>query len=555
MAAVCGFDIGGGGGIGWRKNRGGNGVGGGTNRIACIRAEVFGGMDKEFFAGGYRFCETGSNRERLYFFDTCEASLFVSGKVLFRLGDSLRLQELEGGWMAGDKREIPWKKRGDFLVSDLPDGKLKREVAGSAGACRLLPAFSLEMRKRFFAGESGGGGGACSLVLGCAFFAEKQRKGDSRACLEIRAEGVGGKEGRKIAARVAGDFASFFSEEERAGLEHFFSAAGLLSGKYRHLPEKTIDPEEDAGATIARSVLAALAAAAENEPGIVADTDTEFLHRYRVCLRKARALAGLSEGVFPEEKRAELKGVLSCIFAKTSKLRDADTQCLREEETKESLPPEAVLGLEEVFADFRAARKKERRELVRYFLSEEYRSAVESLRAFFTDTKNLGGGEGRVRVGEFVAEQVGRRCKKVLRRAEALKEGAEDEQIHELRIDAKKLRYTCENFRGLREERAWEEIEKPFRELQSTLGRFNDLCVHERQALDYWKEKKASAGNGASGDVGFALGALVARLGQEKSMARKEVFRAVREFLLRGGARRVRSLFSEKKEKGEEGKK
>ena len=55
----------------------------------------------------------------------------------------------------------------------------------------------------------------------------------------------------------------------------------------------------DAGARQIHSALLDIMVA--NEPGMRADLDTEFLHDYRVSLRRTRSLLGQIKNVFPED--------------------------------------------------------------------------------------------------------------------------------------------------------------------------------------------------------------------------------------------------------------
>ena len=63
--------------------------------------------------------------------------------------------------------------------------------------------------------------------------------------------------------------------------------------------------------TARRIISRILAIARENESGIIDDIDTEFLHDYRICVRKIRSVLSLIKGVYPEEKPEELKAAFS----------------------------------------------------------------------------------------------------------------------------------------------------------------------------------------------------------------------------------------------------
>jgi len=70
-----------------------------------------------------------------------------------------------------------------------------------------------------------------------------------------------------------------------------------------------------------------MAIARQNEDGIKADYDTEFLHDYRVSLRKVRSVLSLFKG-----ENIALKQAFSDIMKGTNQLRDLDVYLLDKQE-------------------------------------------------------------------------------------------------------------------------------------------------------------------------------------------------------------------------------
>lgn len=82
---------------------------------------------------------------------------------------------------------------------------------------------------------------------------------------------------------------------------------------------------------------------------------------------------------------------------------------------------------------------------------------------------------------EFAAEILGKRLKKILKRADKI-EDLDPRRRHKLRIAVKKLRYAAEFFTGLFDEGEGRGFSRQLKELQSGLGRLNDIEVHKRVA-------------------------------------------------------------------------
>src|SRR5262249_23551510 len=65
-----------------------------------------------------------------------------------------------------------------------------------------------------------------------------------------------------------------------------------------------------------------------NEPGMRADLDTEFLHDYRVSLRRTRSLLGQIKNVFPEDTVTHFRNEFRWLARATSTKRDLDVLLL-----------------------------------------------------------------------------------------------------------------------------------------------------------------------------------------------------------------------------------
>ena len=61
-----------------------------------------------------------------------------------------------------------------------------------------------------------------------------------------------------------------------------------------------------------------------NEPGLLADTDTEFLHDYRVSVRRLRSLLSQLKDLFPAKTMDYFRGEFAVIGRLTNHLRDCD---------------------------------------------------------------------------------------------------------------------------------------------------------------------------------------------------------------------------------------
>ena len=162
-----------------------------------------------------------------------------------------------------------------------------------------------------------------------------------------------------------------------------FRERGRVPRRYTLRPKFDLRSDLSARETARRIIRKILLIARENEPGIVNDIDTEFLHDYRICIRKIRSVLSLIKGIYPEQKTAELKAAFAEFFSVTNRLRDLDVYLLTREQYTAMLPASIRPGLKEMFEDFGKERRHALRKVVRFLESAAYRSAMEAAESFF----------------------------------------------------------------------------------------------------------------------------------------------------------------------------
>lgn len=194
----------------------------------------------------------------------------------------------------------------------------------------------------------------------------------------------------------------------------------------------------------------------------LADTDPEGVHQLRVAVRRARAALKTSGGY--DELTAELRW----IFRKLGPLRDLDVLLARFRGDTAGFSPDELAAVDRLLAGLVAERGKALRRASKALRDERFTRLVGSLDAA-TPSEGAGG-------LDLVAE-IGRPHDRL--RAEVAAIGTEpaDEQLHELRIFGKKLRYVAEMSTG----KDVKSLVKATKRFQDVLGDFHDACVAEER--------------------------------------------------------------------------
>jgi CHAD domain-containing protein len=227
------------------------------------------------------------------------------------------------------------------------------------------------------------------------------------------------------------------------------------------------------------------------EPGIHNETDTEFLHDFRVAIRRLRSLLGNLREYIGESVYRKTKTVFTFLIKLTNSCRDLDIFLQRQAFYLQLLPPRYRMAASHFFADLRVKREKEHKRIVRYLTSREYpanklywNNLVLKKSALF---RRMGRGSLKVQaVAEIIIHN---RYKKVICHCRRLPAQPSDEFLHRLRIECKKLRYALEFFHSLFNFKSVRSMIKKLRELQDTLGEYNDLRLQQRRLQTYLRNR------------------------------------------------------------------
>ncbi len=108
--------------------------------------------------------------------------------------------------------------------------------------------------------------------------------------------------------------------------------------------EVALSPDEPSGPAVAKVLRALLEVIEANLPGTLANTDSEFLHDYRVSVRRTRAVQREFKHVFDPEALAQARADFKWLQQSTGEARDLDVYVLDFEALRELLPEDFTRG-------------------------------------------------------------------------------------------------------------------------------------------------------------------------------------------------------------------
>lgn len=322
-------------------------------------------------------------------------------------------------------------------------------------------------------------------------------------------------------------------------------AAGLepagYSGKFTAELEPAMSARE-AFVAVSRRLVRAMR---QNAAGVATDVDTEFLHDFRVAVRRQRSALAIFKGALPDDEAAAFADGFRTLGQLTGSLRDIDVHLLDEASYRQLVPVALQPGLDGMFDRLRAQRSDELAKVRAGLASDAYRNLVASwLTCLAGDAAGPAAGEP---VCDLARRRLHRRYRRLLRDGRRIDASSLSADLHRLRIQGKKLRYLLEFFASLFDADDVEALVGRLKKLQDNLGVYNDLS-EQAARLEAELEGLAARRSGAAVAEAAALGGLLTALLDERRRVRKRFARIFDAF----AGREVKACFARLLEDGEE---
>lgn len=331
----------------------------------------------------------------------------------------------------------------------------------------------------------------------------------------------------------------------------------------------TADRAVPARVLLAAALSGFLASMRENVPGLIDDVDTEFLHDFRVAVRRTRATLKLGRPALPEVMRSRWEPAFKWLGDLTTPVRDLDVYELDLPVMSRWLVSADPADLDPLARHLRSRRMGERSALVSSLRSVRFRRLVTEWGEELARLGDLPEGdvndgdlpesdlpdgdlpEGDLResdlpesdaadgdvpdevhdeadreslsAGQLADRSISRAYRRVARGGALIEAGSPAGDLHELRKKCKELRYALEVFAPLVDPGARKRAVTDLKELQDVLGRFQD-CEVQRGALRGFAEEMMAAASADPATAGamLAMGELIGHLDVEQDRARQE---------------------------------
>ena len=427
-------------------------------------------------------------------------------------------------------RSLVWMRGGQVLATDRIDAS---SVPGGADSLPPGPAFDrlrevIEMRALLPIAE-------VRSRLSLAAYLDSEEKTTARVAIDVPSL----TDGQRLPALVEVRAVRGYESETGRLLAHLdardgfdptalstadFARAALGSPPF--LPSKfSVQLDREASAsevwvTVMQELQSAMTA---NFAGTVDDIDSEFLHDFRVAVRRTRSVLQEGRDVLDPRAREHFRAGFKWLGDITTPTRDADVHLLDYPQMLAALSPEYASALaplgELLIARQRACQAQlalDLRSMRRAQLGAEW---SEFLAGEGPWADHTAAPDARRPARRIVAARIATAHRRLVRDGRAIDGDSPPESLHDLRKDAKRLRYLLECFGSLFEAEVLSVAVRPLKSLQDVLGEFQDTEVQAHALAGFGRQLDDE---GASTETLLAMGGAIEQLSVRSSRARRE---------------------------------
>ncbi len=485
--------------------------------------------------------EGGAREVDRTFFDTFDGLLHAAGVSAVHEDGHLALVEHETGEERA-RLQIA-QPVAPLLARELEPGALRDALTPIVAVRALLPLVHVHSRLR-----------ALSVV-------DEERKTVARVTLEepalisssgretmlrprVRVSGVRGYEKALADVQSQLEHDLRYVAADQPLVDEAVRASGGKPGGTSSKISVHLDAGERADAAAVAVLWRLLEVIDANFEGTIADIDSEFLHDFRVAVRRSRSVQRELRGTFPPDELAHFRAEFRWLQEITGDSRDLDVYVLEFDDYRAMVPELMRSDLSPMLAVLRGRRLGARRTMVQALRSERTTQLLTGWAALLRQLVSRPADErpdAARPIAEVAGERISKVYKRIVRMGRVIDSSSPSEDYHELRKTGKELRYLLELFGApLYPSPVVKPMIKSLKSLQDVLGRHQDREIQCAMVRALAGEVSARPGGA---EALMAMGVLVERLAGDQQTARGEFAETFAEFASPSQRKLVKETF------------
>jgi len=258
------------------------------------------------------------------------------------------------------------------------------------------------------------------------------------------------------------------------------AASGVSTDEYSTRLNIFLDPDMSAEQALKKILLRLLEIMQQNTSGSIKGVDIEFMHDYRVSIRKTRSALKQIDDVLPQAVSTKYNKFFSILGKLTGPVRDLDVFLLQLESYQQNLKKSEQQQMQELRDYLLRSRVEAQNKFIERLKSTPYRENIKQWRDYLehSGTESFPPDKPSQAIYKLADELIWEMYQHTIEQGNAITRNSKAEALHELRKNFKKLRYLIEFFRSIYPAGKLRVLIHTLIALQDNLGEFNDLDVH-----------------------------------------------------------------------------
>jgi CHAD domain-containing protein len=245
-----------------------------------------------------------------------------------------------------------------------------------------------------------------------------------------------------------------------------------------------------------QSLLDQLSALSREINGVIESSEPEYVHRMRVATRRIRTRLALFGSCLPDKKGAAWSKTFGVVTKTLGDARDADVQILFVESFLGTLSGKDTFGVNRLLLRLKQKRKRLQKKVAQTMIHLQSSGVIkemeETLRVMlgsFILDQDMG---SKDRLFKSAYDDVSRRLTEMLGYSIYIHDPFRVNELHEMRIAAKHLRYSMEAFEAVYQDQMPKHI-KVVKSIQEMLGDIHDCDIWLEFLPEFLAEERALA--------------------------------------------------------------
>jgi len=382
---------------------------------------------------------------------------------------------------AGTAHGIVTAEQLPIRASELPGGSMRDTLTAAIGERLLLAQTTLVATRTVATRRNSSGDVRALVIVDDELHLAGRRKPLAATATVHRVAGKGKARRRAEALCVEVGFVASGGDV----LGELLAEAGVVLSGVSRSPQDELRDSTNALDGF-RAVLNQLFSAVEGYwQGATDGRDPAFVHGLRVASRRSRSVLAEGKTVLPREALTAANAGLGLLGTCTGLARDLDVYLAEWDGYLSSFEAETVAALGPVKVLLETRRRAAYEELAVALRSPAMKRFVRDwgkwLRKPVASRSLTRSPDSQRDLAEFVVERIERAHLTLLENGRLITDDSPATQVHDLRRDAKRLRYLLECFGALLPAKATKQFVRRLKSLQDNLGAHQDAEVHAAQ--------------------------------------------------------------------------